>query len=336
MSIPKIVFIVPYRNRVTHKYFFSQYLSSILTEEDKYEIYFSHQNDERPFNRGAAKNIGFIAVKEKYPNDYKNITFVFNDIDIVPFYKIFDYETTKGIVKHFYGFQYALGGIVSILGSDFEEINGYPNFWGWGMEDKILQERVEKQSMQIDRTHFYPIGSPEILQLFDGVSRIINKKEPLLAKNDKGIDGITSIKQCKFTIDGESANPLDNIYTILNENIFVVNIHHFISSRNVSNMSFFEYDLREPTNKIMQTDRKTDPQNFVYNNWSKIPFYPTLEQKQQMIQLYGKVKTEEMIKHNYRLSNELEPEPKLKPEPKQNTYNNFGYSASIGLGGVRK
>jgi hypothetical protein len=108
MSIPKIVFIVPYRNRVTHKYFFSQYLSSILTEEDKYEIYFSHQNDERPFNRGAAKNIGFIAVKEKYPNDYKNITFVFNDIDIVPFYKIFDYETTKGIVKHFYGFQYDL------------------------------------------------------------------------------------------------------------------------------------------------------------------------------------------------------------------------------------
>ena len=89
MNIPKIVFIVPYRNRPQHKFFFSNYLTSILNKNDKndkhYDIYFSHQCDARSFNRGATKNIGFLAVKNKYPNDYQNITFVFNDVDTIPF-----------------------------------------------------------------------------------------------------------------------------------------------------------------------------------------------------------------------------------------------------------
>ena len=83
---PQYVFIVPYKNREHHKVFFEKYMEYVLEDVDKktYEIYFSHQTDNRKFNRGAVKNIGFLAMKKKYPRDYKNITFIFNDIDTVP------------------------------------------------------------------------------------------------------------------------------------------------------------------------------------------------------------------------------------------------------------
>ena len=86
-TVPKYIFIVPYRNRendLTHFRVYMKYiLEDILTTD--YEIYFSYQNDERAFNRGATKNIGFLAMREKYPDHYRDITFVFNDIDIYSF-----------------------------------------------------------------------------------------------------------------------------------------------------------------------------------------------------------------------------------------------------------
>ena len=195
--VPKRVFIVPYRNRENHQFFFKKYMGFILEDCDDYEIYFSNQCDERPFNRGAIKNIGFIAVKEKYPDHYQDITFIFNDVDTVPFNKIFDYQTVAGVVCHYYGFKYSLGGIVVMKGRDVEMTNGYPCFWGWGMEDNCLQKRCEAVSVRIDRSNFYKVGSPQILQLFDGVSRIISKLDPWLSDNDDGIDGIRTIRDLK-------------------------------------------------------------------------------------------------------------------------------------------
>ena len=281
--IPNRVFIVPYRNRVQHKFFFSKYMSFILEDKNDYEIYFAHQCDARTFNRGAMKNIGFIAIKNKYPLHYKNITFIFNDVDTIPFYKIFDYETLHGTVKHYYGFKYALGGIVVIKGADFERLNGFPCFWGWGMEDNALQKRCNALGLTIDRSLFYNIGRPEILQLFDGISRIISKKDPWRGEHDTGIDGLKTITQLKYTIDNKSQNPNDNIFTIENDKIMVINVTTFLTYITFGLEEYYSYDLREPKRKIIHPDKiKEIKKNVVStNDWTNIPYYPTTLEKKE-------------------------------------------------------
>ena len=283
--VPKRVFIVPYRNRIQHKFFFSKYMSFILEDCNDYEVYFSHQCDARTFNRGATKNIGFLAIKEKYPDDYKNITFIFNDVDTIPFYKIFEYETTEGVVKHYYGFKYALGGIVAMKGSDFEKINGFPCYWGWGMEDNALQKRCDRYGLKIDRSTFYEIGSPQILQLFDGISRIISKKDPWRMDKDNGVDGLKTITALKYNIDSKSDNPNDNIFIVDNPRIFVINIQTFLTHIRFENDQFYNYDLREPKRKIINPDKMRETKQVIpnTNDWTNIPYYPTsMERRENM------------------------------------------------------
>jgi hypothetical protein len=142
--------------------------------EGSYKIYYVHQKDARSFNRGAMKNIGFLYAKSVYPEDYKNITFVFNDVDTMPKTKhLLDYNTQDGIIKHFYGHTNTLGGIVSIKGLDFEKTLGYPNLWAWGYEDNMLQIRAIKVGLTIDRSQFFNMGDPNILQLNENTNRIV-------------------------------------------------------------------------------------------------------------------------------------------------------------------
>ena len=284
-NYPKRVFIVPYRNRVQHKFFFSKYMSFILEDCDDYEIYFSHQCDARTFNRGATKNIGFLAIKEKYPENYKDITFIFNDVDTIPFNKIFDYQTTDGVVKHYYGYKYALGGIVVMKGGDFERINGFPCYWGWGMEDNVLQKRCTNAGLKIDRNVFYNIGSPEILQLFDGISRIISKKDPWRMDKDTGIDGLRTIHKLEYILDNSSINPNDNIFTVHNPRIFFINISTFLTLVRFEGDQYYNYDLREPKRKIVNPDKMRETRQTVVttDNWSTIPYYPTTLERKEML-----------------------------------------------------
>jgi hypothetical protein len=200
-QIPEVVFIVPYRDRKQHYNFFSSHMKLVLMDMTNYKMLYVHQTDKRDFNRGAMKNIGFLTVKDMYPNDYKNITLVFNDIDTMPYSKNFlNYTTELGTIKHYYGFTWALGGILSIKAADFEKINGYPNFWAWGYEDNLLNTRALQNKLNIDRTQFYPIMDKNILQLKDGITRIVNRTE-FDNYMDNTSEGINTINELQYNYD---------------------------------------------------------------------------------------------------------------------------------------
>lgn len=217
MTVPKIIFIIPYRNREPQKCFFINYFNIIMEDWNKndYELVFSHQCDSRAFNRGGTKNIGFLAMKKKYPNNYKDITFIYHDIDVMPYCKnLIPYITTNGFVKHFYGYDYALGGIISLTGHDFELLNGFPNYWGWGLEDNCLQKRCNKKNINIDRKVFFNIGDKKILHLYDDKNKLYCDKNVNRYTEDHGIDGIKSITKLNYKIEDVTYNNIN--YTMVN------------------------------------------------------------------------------------------------------------------------
>jgi hypothetical protein len=186
-------------------------------------------------------------MKNKYPQDYKNITFVFNDIDTLPALKnTFNYITTTGTVKHFYGFQFALGGIFSITGSDFEKCNGFPNNWGWGLEDNAMYDRVLLHELKVDRSQFFVVNSKDVIQIYDTPHRLINNNEPnnYISKNLR--DNLNSIYELNYSI--ENNNILQSEATIseatykisyIPQNEFIINIVNFRTLVNPANEIFY-------------------------------------------------------------------------------------------------
>jgi len=192
-----IIFIVPYRDREQHKFYFLRHMAYVL-EDYNYEIIFVHQKDNRPFNRGAMKNIGFLYAKDTYFN-YKDITFVFHDIDTLPYKKgLLDYTTEKNVIKHFYGFTFCLGGMFSIKGEDFERINGFPSFWAWGFEDNVIYNRAVKDNLTINRDSFYAIGNMNILHFMDGLTRTISKGRITNKDLEYVRDGLDTLQNVKY------------------------------------------------------------------------------------------------------------------------------------------
>jgi hypothetical protein len=252
IAIPNLVFIVPYRDREEQlKFYLKHTKNELMIGRKDYEILIIHQNDQRSFNRGALKNIGFLFLRQKYPDDYQKMTLVFNDVDIMPINRNFiHYETTQGIVKHFYGFSNTLGGIFSINGTDFEKTGGFPNFWTWGYEDNAIQNRVQKNGIFIDRSRFYPIFDKNFILLHDGRDRQINVQE--VARYAKLTnEGFNDIQYIVWNdVDYETKN--------------IINITHFLTPTLPPNPNHnISYNV-ETAKKIFRNIQHKKPPN--YNN----------------------------------------------------------------------
>ena len=245
-NVPNKIFIIPYRNRENQKAEFLRHMKEVILvnePEDSYEIYFAHQHDGRPFNRGAMKNIGFLAMKRKYPLYYKQITFIFHDVDTYPSVKdMICYDTTYGIVKHYYGYEFALGGIFSIKGIDFERSLGFPNFWGWGLEDNVMQERCLAIGLQIDRSQFYYMRDPRIIRAFDGFDRVISKRDTVVYKRETP-DNLTSLKNIRWVANNE-----------------YINISHFECGMDPNRQEYAMHDIRHGNKLII-------PQGYDRRSW---------------------------------------------------------------------
>jgi len=211
---------------------------------DSYDIIFSHQNNSLPFNRGAMKNIGFLYAKNKYPN-YKDINFIFNDIDTVPYKKgLINYNVRPNEIKHYYGFTFALGGIFSIKGGDFEKIDGFPNLWYWGYEDNEVNDRALKAKITINRDEFFPVFNRNILHILDQNSKNISLRSKELYEEKNLKDGLSTLKNMYYAFNNETklldVSTFECLYSHVDESV-VSNMTKAANTRNnpLRKMRFF-------------------------------------------------------------------------------------------------
>ena len=230
------VFVIPYRDRKEHKRLLLESFRSNLSDwpENSYRLLFIHQCDARPFNRGAMKNIGFLVLKELYPDCYSNITIIFHDVDTWPSKKgLIDYRTKAGEVKHYHGTRDSLGGIVAIKAGDFEKTGGFPNVWGWGVEDSTLYNRCLLAGLTINRDMFYELhDNIHIVRAFDGMTRTYTLEDPIDYVSGK-LDSLLNITKLSYKIDGD-----------------LVNVTSFDVPVLADNRSYITADLRDMKGKL--------------------------------------------------------------------------------------
>ena len=240
----KKIFIIPYRDRAPHKEIFLNQMEKILDDEIEYEILFCHQCDQRKFNRGGMRNIGFLYAKEKYSN-WKDITFIFHDIDYLPYTKLFNYETVKGTVTHFYGLKFAFGGIWAIKGIDYEKIKGFPNYWAWGFEDNKIRDKWVKIGGKINYDQFIHYSDKRVVKLDCSLhghdKRLVNRHNLHFAVNDNyKISGFHTIRDLKYNIED------------VKKNVKMINITNFLTER-AENSQKYAHNI---TSKDIQIDHK--------------------------------------------------------------------------------
>jgi hypothetical protein len=189
----KIAIIVPYRDlhpaqkRAEHLKQFIAYMGPFMkkaisqfSSKSIFHIFIVEQSPEHKFNRGALLNLGFIEASKQGYN-----VFIFHDVDLLPGDSIAPYYVKNPEIPihiarcwdRYKGEEY-LGGIISISGKNFTDLNGYPNnYWGWGGEDDELRRRVNDINLQIENP------KEEDCEITDLEEMNLQEKLELLRKN---------------------------------------------------------------------------------------------------------------------------------------------------------
>ena len=147
----KTAILIPYRGREYHLTFFLNNARPLLQKLMNVRIVIIEQaRKNQHFNRGKLLNIG-------YEMNQECDMFLTHDVDIIPlehtikqyYMKDISENEVMGIYTSACG---TLGGIIKFAGQTFKDVNGFSNnFWGWGCEDKDLQNRMEFGKKKISK-----------------------------------------------------------------------------------------------------------------------------------------------------------------------------------------
>ena len=249
---PLTIFLVPYRDRQQDKKLFDIYFKKITQNKySKYNkaiLYYVNQSDNRPFNRGAIKNIGAHICNKLYKN--YDTTLVFHDIDnLLIFPELYSFTTSKNIIKHYYGSTNSLGGIFVIKLSDFLYLKGFCNNWGWGYEDNVLYNKALEHHLMIDRTEFIDMANINIADKYIKRSDKYTTTRDLCLSDiqrffNNTYDNCLDIKAIQYNIVNNQDTNQDTNQDMNQDtdNIYIINVTNFLTRYN-PDKKFLRYDL---------------------------------------------------------------------------------------------
>uniref|UniRef100_A0A0K0F8J5 Beta-1,4-N-acetylgalactosaminyltransferase n=1 Tax=Strongyloides venezuelensis TaxID=75913 RepID=A0A0K0F8J5_STRVS len=154
----KVAIIVPYKNRQAQLRVFLHNIHNTLQKHYiDYVIILVEPTTNGTFNRGKLLNIGFKEALKLYHFD----CIILHDVDLIPeddrnIYQCSKYprHMSSHINKFSYElpYEYIFGGVSALSTEQFQLINGYNNmYWGWGMEDDDLYERIKYKNLKVSR-----------------------------------------------------------------------------------------------------------------------------------------------------------------------------------------
>ena len=166
---PTHIIILPYRDRQSEMDEFNRVMPEYFNQDicnrqgGRWEIWYIEQLDQKLFNRGATKNIGALEAQRRFCKERAHdITLVFHDVDVtVREQGLIRYECQPGEVRHPYGEidprkGPILGCFCIIRLGDFLRVGGFPNYYGWGLEDVALGHRCLAHQIKINESGLIP------------------------------------------------------------------------------------------------------------------------------------------------------------------------------------